>query len=209
MIKYIIGIIVLIIVGGCSLKKKDPKMKTGISCCEKDSLQINAHQKEISERSIYQLTENFQTQEGENFNLTMLNGKPVVIGMIFTHCTYACPRLTTDIKNIADSLKDDVKKVNFVLVSFDADRDKPARLKVFSNQMELSEDWILLHGSDDAVRSLSALLNVQYEKDADGNFSHTNLVSVLDKDGVLQFQKSGLGATHDETIKTIKKLIDL
>lgn len=55
----------------------------------------------------------------------------------------------------------------------------------------------------------SVLLNVQYEKDAEGNFSHSNsnLVSVVDKNGVLQYQKEGLGAAHTETIKTIQKLI--
>jgi hypothetical protein len=42
----------------------------------------------------------------------------------------------------------------------------------------------VLHGSDDAVRTLSVLLNVQYEKDADGNFSHSNLISVLDQQGI-------------------------
>lgn len=50
---------------------------------------------------------------------------------------------------------------------------------------------------------------MQYEKDAEGNFSHSNsnLVSVLDKNGVLQYQKEGLGAALTETIKTIQKLI--
>jgi len=50
-------------------------------------------------------------------------------------------------------------------------------------------------------------LNVQYEKDAEGNFSHSNLVSVLDKHGVLKYQKEGLGAEHTETINTIQKLM--
>lgn len=58
-------------------------------------------------------------------------------------------------------------------------------------------------------RSSFKMESVQYEMDADGHFLHSNLVSVLDKDGVLQFQKSGLGATHDETVKTIKKLFEL
>lgn len=209
MTKYIIGIAVLITIAGCGLKGKDHTIKKDKSCCEKDSLQIAANQQKINDRSIFQLTESFQTQEGKNFNLSMLNGKPTVIAMIFTHCTYACPRLTADIKIIADSLKDEVRKVNFVLVSFDVERDTPARLKIFSNERGLSKDWILLHGDDGLVRTLSALLNVQYEKDADGNFSHSNLVSVLDKEGVLQFQKEGLGAVHEETVKTIKKLIEL
>ncbi|MBL0305693.1 MAG: SCO family protein [Chitinophagaceae bacterium] len=59
----------------------------------------------------------------------MLKGKPTVVGMIFTHCTYACPRLTADIKSIADSLNYEKEKVNFLLVSFDTKRDNPTRLK--------------------------------------------------------------------------------
>ena len=51
-----------------------------------------------------------------------------------------------------------------------------------------------LHGSEQAVRTLSVLLNVQFEKDAEGNFSHSNIISVLDKGGVLRFQKEGLNA---------------
>ena len=108
-------------------------------------------------------------------------------------------------ENIADSLKG--QKVNFVLVSFDTKRDNPTRLKLFAHEMGLNTNWILLHGSEETVRTLSVLLHVQYEEDAEGNFSHSNLISVLDKYGVLQYQKEGLEADHSETITTIKKLI--
>jgi protein SCO1/2 len=127
--------------------------------------------------------------------------------MIFTHCTYACPRLVADIKNIADSLNGKAGEVNLVLVSFDTKRDLPARLKTFASEMGLDKNWILLHGSENTVRTLSVLLNVQYEEDADGNFSHSNLVSLLDKNGVLQYQKEGLDAPYTESINTIRKLI--
>ncbi|MEO8515072.1 MAG: SCO family protein [Ignavibacteria bacterium] len=153
------------------------------------------------------MTEGFQTQENKVFRLSMLKGKPTVVGMIFNHCTYACPRLTADINNIEDSLKNEKEKLNFLLISFDTKRDTQDRLNKFADEMGLNKNWILLHGSEDAVRTLSILLNVQFEKDAEDNFSHGNLVSVLNKNGVLQYQKEGLGAVHAETITTIKKLI--
>ncbi|MEO8961214.1 MAG: hypothetical protein ABI325_04990, partial [Ginsengibacter sp.] len=65
----------------------------------------------------------------------------------------------------------------------------------------------LLHGDETAVRTLSVLLNVQFEKNAEGNFSHSNIISVLDKTGNLIFQKEGLGADAAETIKTIKSVL--
>jgi protein SCO1/2 len=65
----------------------------------------------------------------------------------------------------------------------------------------------LLHGSENAVRTLSVLLNVQFQKDAEGNFSHSNVISVLDKKGDLVFQKEGLDADPTEIITTIKQML--
>ncbi len=161
----------------------------------------------ISSESIYQLADTFQTQDNKSITLTSFAGKPTVVGMIFTHCTYACPRLTADIKNIESNLKDENGKVNFLLVSFDAERDSPDQLKKFAGASGLDTNWTLLHGSEEAVRTLSVLLNVQFEKDAEGNFSHSNLISVLDKNGVLRFQKEGLDAAPAETLGTIKQML--
>jgi protein SCO1 len=159
----------------------------------------------ISSESIYQLADTFQTQNKKNITLSSFKGKPTVIGMIFTHCTYACPRLTADIKNIEEKLKSENGKVNFLLVSFDSERDLPQQLKMFANANTLDNNWTLLHGNENTVRTLSVLLNVQFEKDAEGNFSHSNIISVLDKNGVLVFQKEGLGADPTEIINTIKQ----
>ena len=161
----------------------------------------------LSSESIYELNETFQTQDNKNVTLSSFRGKPTVVAMIFTHCAYACPRLTADMKNIESQLKDKNGKVNFLLVSFDEERDTPDTLKHYANSMGLDENWTLLHGSEDVVRTLSVLLNIQYAKDADGNFSHSNVISVLDKNGVLRFQKEGLDADHKETVSTIQKLL--
>ncbi len=162
----------------------------------------------VASESIFVITDSFQTQDNKNFVLSSLNGKPTVVGMIFTNCGYACPRLTGDMKNIADKLKDHRDKINFVLISFDTERDNPAQLKKFQKQMGLDDEWILLHGNEETVRTLSVLLNVQFEKDAEGNFSHSNLITVLDKKGTLAFQNEGLDADHKETIDKIKGLLD-
>lgn len=203
MAKYNIGLLLILNLLGCMQSSNKTEKKITASgrqavLPDKDSMPAE---------SIFHLTDSFQTQENIPFTLSMLKGKPTVVGMIFTHCTYACPRLTADIKNIADSLKGEKEKVNFLLVSFDTKRDTPDRLNKFAEENGLNKNWILLHGSEDAVRTLSVLLNVQYEKDAEGNFSHSNLVSVLDKNGVLQYQKEGLEAEHIVTISTIHKLI--
>ena len=152
------------------------------------------------------MPDTFQTQDGKKVLLSSFKGKPTVVGMIFTHCTYACPRLTADIKNIEGKLSNEKNGVNFLLVSFDSERDLPDQLKKFAADQQLDKNWTLLHGSADAVRTLSVLLNVQFQKDASGNFSHSNIISVLDKNGVLAFQKEGLDADPAEILSTIKGL---
>jgi len=161
----------------------------------------------ISSESIYQLTDTFQTQDSKNVTLASFAGKPTVVGMIFTHCTYACPRLTADIKNVENKLKDENGKVNYLLVSFDSERDFPDTLKKYARDAGLDKNWTLLHGNEEVVRTLSVLLNVQFAKDAEGNFSHSNIISVLDKNGVLNFQKEGLGTDPEEISKAVKQLI--
>lgn len=160
----------------------------------------------LPSESLYSIKDSFQTQDNNIITLAHFLGKPTVVGMIFTHCAYACPRLTADIKNIEDSLQNENGKVNYLLVSFDPDRDNPAQLKKFADSLKLDKNWTLLHGSDEAVRTLSVLLNIQYEKDGEGNFSHSNIISVLDKQGKLAFQKEGLNANQKETIANIKNL---
>jgi protein SCO1/2 len=68
----------------------------------------------LSAESIYQLTDTFQTQDNKSVTLPSFAGKPTVVAMIFTHFTYACPRLTADMKNIESKLKGENGKVNFL-----------------------------------------------------------------------------------------------
>lgn len=161
----------------------------------------------IPEESIYNLTDTFTTQDNKTIQLKDFSGKPTVMVMIFTHCDYACPRLTADVKELEGRLGKNADKVNFVLTSFDAERDFPDQLAKYKKDMKLDDNFTLLHGSDNAVRTLSVLLNVQYQKNQDGNFSHSNVITVLDPSGNLIYQKEGIQANHDETLKKLNELL--
>ena len=202
--KYTLPLFLIIVLFGCKNKSSDSD-KTFL----KDSTGITKEKEtdSTSGQSIFVIADTFQTQHNKNITLSSLAGKPTVVAMIFTNCGFACPRITSDMVNIADSLKENRNKVNFVLISFDIARDTPAQLQKFAKKMALDSNWILLHGSEQVTRTVSVLLNVQYEKDAEGNFSHSNLISVLDKNGVLNFQKEGLEADHKETIDKINALL--
>src|ERR1051325_9295583 len=80
--------------------------------------------------------------------------------------------------------------VGFLLVSFDTERDTPAALKNYRAQHGLAANWTLLHGEADDVLDLAALLGVKFKKDAQGQFMHSNIITVLNADGEIAYQQT-------------------
>jgi len=148
----------------------------------------------IPDQSLYQLDSQWTSDQGRVIRLGNLQGQPQVIAMIFTSCEFACPIIVNDMKRISDALSPEVqRKVNFTLISFDHERDTPERLLAFRKRMGLPmAGWTLLRGEADDVRELAALLGVNYRKDARGQYAHSNLITVLNAQGEIVAQESGL-----------------
>ena len=145
--------------------------------------------------SLYQFTGEWHDQRGDTLRLSRFAGKIPVVAMVFTRCAYACGRIVADIRHMEKQVPANLKdKVVFVLVSFDSERDQPARLKEFAAQMQLEGDkWVLLHGDEAAVRELSMLLDVKYKKQPNGDFAHSNSITLLNTRGAIAARTEGLG----------------
>lgn len=152
-----------------------------------------------SKDSIYQLDGRFTDDSGRPFALGSLRGRPVVLDMFFASCGYACPLTVSDMQAIRAKLPAAVRdRTVFVLVSFDVARDTPAALAQYRARRGLDNQWVLLHGDDDSVRELAALLGVKYTRAADGSFSHSNLITFLNPQGEIAYQRTGLQGGLDE-----------
>ena len=176
------------------------------ACCAEDAL---AAAGVLPDTSLYNLESRWTDQVGIEHELNDFRGTVTIAAMIFTHCEYACPRIIADLKAIEGTLtKDDLSNVKWLLLSMDSDRDKPAVLKAYAERNNLDTDrWTLMHGDDSAVRELGATLGVRYKKDAKGNYAHSNLITLLDKEGRISHQLEGLGANNQETVTAVQALI--
>ena len=153
----------------------------------------------FSRESIYQLDARFTDDSGRVVSLGELRGRPVVLNMFFASCGYACPLQVTDMQAIRAQLPAGIREhTAFVLVSFDVARDTPAALAQYRAQRSLDGQWTLLHGSNDAVRELAALLGVKYQQETDGMVSHSHVVTVLKEQGEIVHQRIGLKGGLDE-----------
>jgi len=163
----------------------------------------------LSDRSLYQTESKWTTDAGKQIQLSDLKGRPQVIVMFFASCQYACPILVHDLTRIQAALKPEWRtRVGFTLVTFDTKRDTPEALAQFRTTRNLSPaNWTLLHGGEDDVLELAALLGVKYKQEANGQFAHSNLITVLNQDGEIVHQLNGLGQDISATMRELNQLL--
>ncbi|MDP2301295.1 MAG: SCO family protein [Ignavibacteria bacterium] len=184
------------------LDKDEAKGKS--SCCGDE---ITAHSS-VSETSIYQTSAVWRDQENDEFMLKEIEGKRVVMALFFSNCSYACPIILNDMQKIEEKLSDrEIGSSKFILVSIDPDRDTPQRLKEFALSKKINMDrWKLVTGTNDDVLELAALLGFKYRKEDNGDFSHTNMIVILDSKGDIIHTHLGLNKDMSLATSVFKNL---
>ena len=138
--------------------------------------------------SVYELPGSWRDQTGAARALDAFRGTPVMLAMVYTHCTATCPLAVSELKRIAAQHPG----VRLALVSLDPDRDDPTRLAEYARGLGLDASrWTLLTGSDADVRELAATLGVRYRRVTPEDLAHSNLITLLDRDGRIVRQASG------------------
>lgn len=164
----------------------------------------------ISEESIFNLTSKWKTQDDKTIEIKDFRGKVTVMVMIYTTCKAACPRLVADMRDIESKMpKDKLDDLNFVLVSIDPEVDTPEKLKKFAkvNFME-APHWTFLQGTKTTVQEFANVLAVKYKQISPMDFSHSNIISVFNKEGELVHQQEGLGVNNKETVEKIIETVN-
>lgn len=162
----------------------------------------------IPSTSLYQIDANWTDQANRTRTLADFRGNTTLIAMVFTQCAYACPQLIGDLQAIEAGLsEDELRDTRIVLVTMDTARDTPDVLAAYARDRELAAPrWTLLHGTTDDVQTLAAVLGVKFKQVPGGDFSHSNLITVLDADGTVAHRHEGLNAPIEPTLSAIRRL---
>ncbi|MCO6460680.1 MAG: SCO family protein [Saprospiraceae bacterium] len=165
--------------------------------------------KEIPSDSIFQLTSTWQDQHNKSMKLSELQGKTLVVVMIYTTCKTACPILVADMKKIEKEISPSVlKDVSLVLVSIDPETDTPERLAEFAKTNGMSAPhWVFLRSDEASTQEFANVLAMKYKKISPVDFSHSNIISVFSKDGKLQMQEEGLTIDAAKVAGEVNKLV--
>jgi protein SCO1/2 len=162
------------------------------------------------EGSVYDLASRWRDQDGKEVLLRDLGDRVRVVVMGYTTCEFACPQLIAELVSIGRELADDpaVADVGFAFVSIDPANDTPEQLKRVERQYGFaSGPWKLLTGDADGALELAVTLGMKFRKTDAGEFAHSNIITVLRRDGTIAHQQVGLGQERSATLAAVRAAV--
>lgn len=151
--------------------------------------------------SLHQLDVAMTSQAGETVTWGDLGDGPVLVAMIYSSCTTACPMIVAEVQRIRKEADSDAR---VLLITMDPARDTPAALTAMKERHSLDDRWTLVHSDDAGTRMLAAALGVRYRKLPSGDFNHSQVVALLDGKGVIVARAEGLGSQRDRIVSKLK-----
>lgn len=158
--------------------------------------------------SLYDLKSKWLDTSGNSVQIDIEKGHLTLISMIYTSCAHVCPMTISKMQSISQKLsKEGVKDLKVVLASFDPKRDIPKKLKEYQISRKLNpKQYVFLSPPSDAVaRELAVVLGISYKDLGDGDFSHSNIITLLDRDGSILASIDNLNADPAPILKAAKK----
>lgn len=130
-------------------------------------------------------------QNGEAFTLAQDEGNVSLIYFGYTTCPDLCPTTLNDFAIVKEELGEEAASdVDFIMVTFDPERDTQARMKEYLNFFD--PEFIGLRGDDAQTQQFLkdygvTIKRVEYPNSSTGYLiDHTALIYVIDKEGRLR-----------------------
>lgn len=160
--------------------------------------------------SVYQLDTPWRDAAGGERTLASLRGHPVLVLLFYGTCESVCPVLVRDLQRIDEGIPEAQRAgLRHLMVSFDPKVDTPERLAEYAKTHGLDlERWALLHGSPDQVRELAAVLGVRYRATGNGQYSHTQRITLLDREGRVVDSFDGVGRPIEPIVARVAKELE-
>lgn len=145
-------------------------------------------------------------QQGDSVSWEDLRGKVVVADFFFTHCPTICPRLTTNMRWVQQSINNSRRVgdktpefIHFLSLSIDPERDSVPRLKQWADRFQVNPgQWWLLTGNKKEIYDLAInemKIGVVDGEGVDTSFIHTDHFVLIDSNRHVRGYYHGLDTT--------------
>lgn len=125
--------------------------------------------------------------DGQKVTRADTDGKVRLVYFYYANCPDVCQPTTFFLSKVQDLLvqKGDFgKKTQMLSITVDPARDTSEALKEYSARFHADpKGWLFLRGDEAYTLELARKFNITVIKDANGDFTHANVIMLLDKSG--------------------------
>jgi protein SCO1/2 len=156
--------------------------------------------------SIYHLEASLTNQAGQTHGLDVYRGHPVLITMFYASCPAVCPLILDTLRATEKELPLEQRAdLRVLMISIDPERDSVDALRKLAEQRRVDTSrWTLARVDSSEVRTIAALLNVQYRKLPGGEYNHSTVITLLTPSGEIEASSSKLGTPDTELLAKLK-----
>lgn len=155
-----------------------------------------------------------QNVDGSTVTLADTKGKVRLFYFYFTNCPDVCPPTTYRLSEVQKLLQDKGMfgtDASIVSISFDPERDTLEEIKKWSEKYNADySGWYFLRGKEEDVAKMMPEFGSSVFKDEDGNFTHLNVITLVDQDGNIRkyYNANDLETASPENIaKDVARLV--
>lgn len=138
----------------------------------------------------------FVNQDGLQFNLSDLNGKPVILNYVFTGCSVYCPVQVGSLRVMQMRLNERFGADNYQLLSvtLTPETDTPNDMKHYAERFSVNlENWHFATGSESNIEALIKATKAKVVKWGDEyELDHTTFVYLINDKGELGYRFEGI-----------------
>jgi protein SCO1/2 len=148
-------------------------------------------------------------QDGQSLTLSSLRGKVIVLDFIFTHCPGPCPLLSLKFSRLQQQLGDRLgKQVMLLSITIDPRRDTPEVLTAYAQRYQANlAGWKFLTGTTRDILMVATAYGADYQATMEGIVDHRLLTCVIDREGILVKEFTGVNHTVEDLMTAIEQVL--
>lgn len=151
----------------------------------------------------------FVRADGKRLRLADFRGKPLIVNLVYTGCSEACPVVIETLHRNLEIAQDALGEKSFAVVTigFDTRHDTPARMRAFARARGAKRpNWFFLSGDRETVNRLAADTGFVFRASA-GGFVHATQTTIVDAEGKVYRQVYGGGFQAPALVEPLKELV--
>ena len=165
-----------------------------------------ARAKALPGDSIYQLDARLVDQHGQAFELASRRGQPMLVSMFYSSCQMVCPMIFETIHATLKALPaDEAAGMRVLMVSFDPARDTVDVLARTAAAHPCDSRWTLARADEPTARAIAAVLGIQYRRLQSGEYNHSAVIELVDREGRIAAKTARLGAVDTAFVKALRR----